>query len=66
MRAAVRVVAGILLGAFAVYCLAAPRLMKRIPEDQLRNQSNLAERMMGAIGRAESGGWSPGRKSRSS
>jgi uncharacterized membrane protein len=57
------VLAAILLGVFVIYCLVAPRVMKRVPDERLRSQSGSAERLMGAIGRAESVGWTPKRKS---
>ena len=55
--------AGILLGAFMAWCLVAPRLVRRIPEEQLRHQSKMAEDLMRSIGRAEAAGWTPKRKS---
>lgn len=54
--------AGILLGVWAAYCVIAPRLAKRIPEERMRRQSRMAEQMIGAVGRAQSAGWTPKRK----
>jgi hypothetical protein len=55
--------AGILVGVFAGWCLVAARLVKRIPEEKMRQQSRIAEDLMRSIGRAESGGWTPKRRS---
>ena len=55
--------AGTLMGVFVAYCVIEPRLAKRIPEEQMLRQSRMAEQMIGALGRAQSAGWTPKRKS---
>jgi uncharacterized membrane protein len=53
---------GLLAAAFVAYCLVAPRLVTRIPQETIQKQSRFAEQLMIAMGRAGSGGWNSGGK----
>jgi hypothetical protein len=50
---------GILLAVFAVYCVVAPRLLKRVPPEAIERQSRSVEQTMAAMGSAEAAGWNP-------